>query len=76
MGHSIPEADLKAGKLAQYLVAEDYAPIKNVSEFLIYLLGGSDSLSGCLSDMFLCWFQLLLTELENDENSPKHVLSR
>ena len=54
MGRPIPEKDLKAGKLAQYLEAEDYSPIKNVSEFLIYLLGGSDSLSGCLSDMSLC----------------------
>ena len=53
MGRSIPEEDLKAGKLAQYLKAEDYDPIKNVSEFLIYLLGGSVSWSFCLSDMSL-----------------------
>ena len=31
MGRTIPEKDLKAGKLANYLQPEDYTPIQNVS---------------------------------------------
>ena len=67
MGRSIPEDDLKAGRLAQYLEAEDYAPIKNVSELLIYLLGGSVSLSVCSSDMSLCCSNFCSQSSKNDE---------
>ena len=31
MGKAIPEEDLTAGKLAQYLLPEDYRPIKQVN---------------------------------------------
>ena len=33
MGKSIPEEDLTAGKLGQYLKPEDYHPVKQVSNF-------------------------------------------
>ena len=36
MGHPIPEKDLKAGKLANYLQPEDYTPIQNVSSKLLF----------------------------------------
>ena len=38
MGKAIPEEDLTAGKLAQYLKPEDYRPIKQVSKPLLYLV--------------------------------------
>ena len=44
MGRAIPEEDLKAGKLANYLLPEDYTPIQNVNLKLLIYLGGSDSL--------------------------------
>ena len=37
MGKAIPEEDLTAGRLAQYLEPEDYRPIKQVSNPLLYL---------------------------------------
>ena len=41
MGKAIPEEDLKAGNLKQYLLPEDYQPIKQVSTMFIYLFSGS-----------------------------------
>ena len=38
LGHAIPEEDLIAGKLGQYLCPEDYQPIKDVSNCSITLL--------------------------------------
>ena len=38
MGKVIPEEDLTAGKLGQYLKPEDYSPIKQVSNFSSTLL--------------------------------------
>ena len=37
MGKAIPEEDLKAGNLKQYIIPEDYQPIKQVSILVIYL---------------------------------------
>ena len=38
LGHAIPEEDLVAGKLGQYLRPEDYKPIKDVSNSLFTFL--------------------------------------
>ena len=40
MGKVIPEEDLKAGNLKQYIMPEDYQPIKQVSILVIYLPTG------------------------------------
>ena len=52
MGKAIPEEDLKAGSLKQYLLPEDYQPNKQVSTLFIYLFPGSllAEVSGGLSD--------------------------
>ena len=54
MGHAIPEEDLKAGKLAQYLKPEDYTPIQNVSKKTSHLPPGRVRILGlCRSCRFL-----------------------
>ena len=40
MGKAIPEEDLKVGNLKQYIMPEDYQPIKQVSILVIYLPTG------------------------------------
>ena len=40
MGKAIPEEDLNAGNLKQYIMPEDYQPIKQVSILVIYLPTG------------------------------------
>ena len=72
MGKSIPEEDLKAGRLSNYLEPEDYAPIQNVSKISIYLCVGLASSLVCfsLSDMFSRTVLLvLLPEHESHEIS-------